>query len=47
VLQLSLIQQGYQPYSQEQQKSQKELFGKFRKAIEEQIRAKVSDGLDR
>jgi hypothetical protein len=38
-LQLSLIQQGYQSFSEEQRKSQRELFAKVRKEIEEQIRA--------
>jgi exosortase/archaeosortase family protein len=38
-LQLSLIQQGYQTFSEEQRKSQRELFAKYRKEIEEQIRA--------
>lgn len=38
-LQLSLVQQGYQSFSDEQRKSQRDLFAKYRKEIEEHIRA--------
>jgi exosortase/archaeosortase family protein len=39
--QLSLLQQGYQAFSEEQRKTQRELFSKLRKEIEEQIRANI------